>query len=398
METRLTVAWISDFPIEWLSGLPETLRSLPRQHPATWQLVLLDEFEKNSNLKLHVIALRKHIPTSVKFERNGVHFHVLKVTAGLRAPSLFWLDSVLIRRVLREIEPDMIHAWGTERGSALIATRLGLPFVVTIQGLLTWYCNVTKVHLYDRFAARLEDYSLRRTRVATTESKFAVGYLQQRYPQLKVYQAEHAPNWLFHRVARHPQTNPLRLLAVGTLGHRKGSDLLLHALNKLTPELDFELVVVGSTNNPWAQKLRCDLSPAFWNRIQFKHGLQPSEVGAELSKAAFTILPTRADTSPNAVKESVVAAVPVVASRVGGIPDYVFHGQNGLLFEAGSLQQLTDSIRVAAGHPLFSRGEVERASLTRNRNYLSPSQMAEDFLHVYELALGHAPTETQANR
>jgi hypothetical protein len=33
----LTVAWISDFPIEWLPDMPETVRTPHRRHPATWQ-------------------------------------------------------------------------------------------------------------------------------------------------------------------------------------------------------------------------------------------------------------------------------------------------------------------------------------------------------------------------
>ena len=37
-ERPLSVAWISDFPIEWLSEIPQELRHLPRRHPATWKL------------------------------------------------------------------------------------------------------------------------------------------------------------------------------------------------------------------------------------------------------------------------------------------------------------------------------------------------------------------------
>ena len=46
----LNVAWISDFPVEWLPDLPEPLRALPRRHPATWEIVLLSQFEKDPAL------------------------------------------------------------------------------------------------------------------------------------------------------------------------------------------------------------------------------------------------------------------------------------------------------------------------------------------------------------
>ena len=72
-----TVAWISDFPVEWLPDLPLPLRSLPKQHPGTWQMVLLSELEKNPALRVHVLILRKQIEKNFSFERNGVVFHIL---------------------------------------------------------------------------------------------------------------------------------------------------------------------------------------------------------------------------------------------------------------------------------------------------------------------------------
>jgi len=86
----LTVAWFSYFPVEWLSGVPEPVTRLPRQHPASWQRVLLTEFEKNPALRLHVVVLRKQFERNLTFERNGVTFHLIKTPGGLRAPSLFW--------------------------------------------------------------------------------------------------------------------------------------------------------------------------------------------------------------------------------------------------------------------------------------------------------------------
>jgi glycosyltransferase involved in cell wall biosynthesis len=96
------------------------------------------------------------------------------------------------------------------------------------------------------------------------------------------------------------------------------------------------------------------------------------------------IYPTRADTSPNSVKEAVVAGLPVVASAVGGIPDYVWPGRNGILFPSGDLEACVNAIRAAGEHPLFSQGEVEEDALNEARDYLSPRRMGEDFLKIYQ--------------
>lgn len=378
------VAWISSFPVEWLPEAPQWIQQLPRQHPYSWLRVLLGELENHQAVKLHVIALRKQFARNAVFERNGVTFHLIKTPGGFRASTWFWLDTWLIRRRLAEIKPDLVHAWGSEHGATLIATRLKCPFVATVQGLLTWYAEVTRVNFYHRLMARLEQWSLPRAPLVTTESRFAVEFLRRRWPQINVRQIEHAPDSLFHQVGRKPQTSPLRFIFVGGLSQVKGSDILITALDRLKRELPFELLVAGHPNADFAKMIRKQTSPEIWQRIQFRHHLSPAEVAAEVARATMMIFPTRADTSPNAVKEAVVAGLPVVASAVGGIPDYVRPGRNGILFAPENVAECVRAVRAACAHPLFRQGLVEATALNEVREYLSPRRMGEQFLEIYQ--------------
>lgn len=384
---NLTVAWISDFPIEWLADIPVELRHLPRRHPATWAMVLLAEFQKQSHLRIHVILLRGKIAQDLTFEQNGVIFHVLKANPKLRLASFFWLDTWKIRRVCQQIKPDVIHAWGSEKGASLIATRLSFPCVITIQGLFAWYREQISLPAYDRFVEVVERLSLRRASVVTTESRFAVKFLQERYPALRIHQAEHAPNPVFRQVQRRPQTKPLRLIAVGGLGYRKGTDLILAALERLRDEVEFTMTFVTNPNPAYVASLQQKVSAATWQRIEFKYHLLPPEVAQELETATLLVMPTRADTSPNAVKEAVVAGVPVVAAEIGGIPDYVVPDQNGLLFPVGEVEAFVQTLRTACAHPLFGQGQVSPATLAVMREYLAPELMAEKFRAAYAAAL-----------
>ncbi|HSU53370.1 MAG TPA: glycosyltransferase family 4 protein, partial [Candidatus Dormibacteraeota bacterium] len=327
----LTVLWIPDFPIEWIADLPDGLRDSPRRHPATWQLVLLSEFEKNRALKIHVMVMRHRIDRSFSFERNGVTYHVLKARPWTRLGSIFLLDAWLIRRLCRRIQPDLVHAWGSEKGGPLIARYVGYPYLTTVQGLYGWYKERVPMATYDHFIERLERIYLPRSPVVTTESNFAVRYLKDRYPQMRIQQAEHAPNQAFFQIKRQPQTNPLHFITVGGLGQRKGTDILFKSLDRLATEREFKLTVLTNPFPGYIDSLRAGVSEKFWNRIEFKYQLLPNQVAGELVSPTMLLLPTRADTSPNAVKEAVVAGVPVVSSNVGGIPDYVFPGKNGLL-------------------------------------------------------------------
>jgi glycosyltransferase involved in cell wall biosynthesis len=380
----LTVAWFSYFPLEWLSGMPEAVTRLPRLHPASWQRVLLAELEKVPDLRLHIVVLRKQFERDFTFERNGVKFHLVKTPAGMRAPSLFWVDTILIRRVLRAIKPDVVHAWGTEQGAALVANRLGYPRVATVQGLISWYAKVSPPSWHDRVAGFLENYTLPRCPVVTTESRFAVQYLRQRFEQLHVEQVEHAPDPVFHQVVRRPRTSPLRFIFVGAFDHRKGGDLLLSALDELRREIDLELLVVGKPRGTFLASLQSSVSPEFWRRIIFKEHLTHLEVAQELSTATMMVCSSRADVSPNAVKEAAVAGVPVVGTSVGGIPDYIFPGRNGVLCAPGNLADFIEAIRTACRHPRFSLGAVDAAALDEVRAYLSAKLMGQKFWQIYQ--------------
>lgn len=383
----LTVAWISDFPIEWLPEIPASLRHLPRRHPATWAMVLLAEFQKNPAVRVHVILLRSRIAGDITFEQDGVTFHVLKANPKLRLASIFWLDTVKIRRACSQIQPDVVHAWGSEKGAPLIAHRMPYPYVMTIQGLFAWYKERMSLPPYDRFVELIERRSLGRAPVVTTESTFAVKFLQEKYPAMKIHQAEHAPNQAFHQLQRRPQAQPLRFIAVGGLGHRKGTDLILAALEQLRDELDFTMTFITNPNPAYVAALQAQVSATTWQRVEFKYHLLPPEVAKELETATMLLMPTRADTSPNAVKEAVVAGLPVVAAEIGGIPDYVVPPKNGLLFPVGDLEAFIRSLREACKHPLFSKGQVDAEELIKAREYLSPALMARKFLAAYEATL-----------
>jgi glycosyltransferase involved in cell wall biosynthesis len=298
------------------------------------------------------------------------------------------LDALLIRKLLRRLQPALVHAWGTERAAALVASRLRLPYVVTMQGLLTWVIQaVPSVHAYVRFMALLEPYALRRARVVTCESRFAVRYLQDRYPNLSVRQAEHAPHTRFFKLERHPEPEFARILAVGTLGEGKGTDLLLKALDPIRETFKFSVTLVGGAAPAVVQALQSSVSAELWARVTIRQHLTSSEIARELSGATLLAHPTRVDNSPNSVKEAAVAGVPVVASEVGGIPDYITHGKNGLLFPAGDLKALEHSLREAMTHPLFAKGKVDPATWEAVRDYLSPERMGENFLGAYQAAL-----------
>jgi glycosyltransferase involved in cell wall biosynthesis len=386
-QRAMRVLWISDFPIEWLPDAPAEATTLPRQHALSWQRVLFEQFVQNGGIDLHVAVLRKSIRSHTQFTLRGATFYLRRMPGWLRAPTFFWPDTFALRKIVQEIRPDVIHAWGSEKGAALVAGRLGCPYLVTVQGLMQWYRELVPINRYERFAAFLEKRSLPHAPLVSTETPTAVRYLSERHTHAT--QIEHAPDPMFTRIVRRPCISPARLLFVGSFCYRKGGDLVLKALERLQSEA-FEFVVVGSIDSELKSRWDALAAGPLAGRLVLKSSLTAEQVAAELARATMEIFPTRADTSPNAVKEAAVAGVPVVGTRVGGIPDYIHQGRNGLLVESNDAVALTQAIETALRHPLFSRGEVEANALTEARAYLAPELMREKFIAAYRHVVNSA--------
>lgn len=394
----LRVAWFTYFPIEWLPELPPELQKLPRLHPATWQRVLWEEFRHDESLELHIIILRSHFPATIRFRRNNTTFHCIKTPGGTRATTLFWTDTFYVSRELKQIQPDLVHAWGSEFGGAAIASRLNWPALVTMQGILTWYGSVFPLNLHTKLARLAEPPSLRKAHVVTCESSFGMNYLAERYPHLKLLQVEHAPHPSFSQVVRRPQNDPLRIVCVGTFLFWKGADVVIQALARLETNKPFELFWIGAKDAALEADLRSKTPEALWKRITFKHNLSPAEIAAELSQATLFLHAARADNSPNSVKEAVVAGVPVIATNTGGIPDYVIPGKNGFLFASGNVDDCASKLQDAIAHPTFNKGLVDPATLSEMRAYLSASTMATKFKEAYSAVLKDDPRSTHSLR
>lgn len=387
-EVPKRVAWISHFPVEWLDGAPAEVTAIPRAHPAPWQRVLAAELARlYPELEIHAIALRRTFPRTMSFRMGNLHVHLLKTRGGLRATTLFWYDTLLIWRVLRRIKPDLIHAWGTEWCAPWVAKRLGYRFMVTMQGIFTWLRSIGwhNVHgrVYEDLSAYCERRVLKHARLVTAESRFAVGYLQDRLGLNNVWQIEHAPLQHFFTLRRVPAAGELRLLYVGYVSDRKGCGHLLMALDRLRAEFRFRLLLVGKRQQPFFDSVWGSVSSELRGRVAVEESLSAAEVGKELERATIFVFPTLADNSPNAVKEAAVVGVPVVATRVGGIPDYIFDGRNGILCEPGNVDALANALRVAFRHDLFRRGVVDPEAHSRVREYLAPERMARAFWNAY---------------
>ena len=104
--------------------------------------------------------------------------------------------------------------------------------------------------------------------------------------------------------------------------------------------------------------------------------------GERLRELDVLVQPSRADNFPLAVLEAMAAGVPVVATRVGGIPELVLDGETGLLVEPESPTALAEALDGLAASPERRRG-LGRRGRERAGEEFSPELTARRTVALY---------------
>jgi glycosyltransferase involved in cell wall biosynthesis len=173
----------------------------------------------------------------------------------------------------------------------------------------------------------------------------------------------------------------LFLASGGVQDQRKGWDLLDAALLKLFPQIpDLEVVIAGP------------VPPGFRTSSGVPVHLVGEVVGSEKLRALYAAasmvaVPSREDTMPLTAMEAQACGAPVVAFRIGGLPDIVDHQVTGYLaepFDPGDLAAGLAAMLVGTERPVAERARDRAVRLW------SPNVVAGSYTELYQTAIAAA--------
>jgi len=135
---------------------------------------------------------------------------------------------------------------------------------------------------------------------------------------------------------------------VGQLVSIKGVRFLIDAWSRLAIQgvlgPDDRLLIAGE--GPLRAELEARAKEAnVASSVRFLGGVPYARIGQLLACANALCLPSRNEGTPNVVVEALASGVPVVASRVGGVPELVREGVNGFLVDSGDVVALAARLR-----------------------------------------------------
>ena len=281
--------------------------------------------------------------------RSNGAFHLARELPALDGPAFFAALPFRIARELHEFKPHAVLAQGAhETAAALSARKLARTQTAVIVDLHGDWRAPTRLYgsrlrgLLSPAADRIALGALRRADGIRTVTAYTTGLVRE----LGLEPADEFPAYMdfdsFLQEAPKPLPSSPRALFIGVLERYKNVDGLAEAWRRVAPRVPAaRLHVVGSgALQPVVEQLVNDL-PAQTNWME---RLTPSEVAAALNDSTLLVLPSRSEGMGRVIVEAFCRARPVVASRVGGIPDLVQDGSNGLLVEPGDTDGLADAL------------------------------------------------------
>lgn len=180
------------------------------------------------------------------------------------------------------------------------------------------------------------------------------------------------------------------ILFVGGLEPRKGLEYLVHALEHVVDELpDARLIAVaktgfrGTDEVGWFKALSERLGIA--EHIEFRESVSQEKLLEYYSECDVLVLPSKTEGWGLALMEAMVCGKPVVASRVGGIPELVRDRVDGILVDAGDVRGLANAIVQLLRDPGL-RAKMGSAGANRAQEF-SWDSTARVVLDAYEKAL-----------
>jgi glycosyltransferase involved in cell wall biosynthesis len=293
----------------------------------------------------------------------------------------FWAS--LAPRVARELvrfRPDAVAAQSAYEAAAALAARAAVgkrtPVLVDVHG--DWR---TSTRLYGSplrralspAADRVALSALRRADGVRTVSPYTTGLVREvglepvdAFPAFMDLEPFLGP---VQPLPERPQA-----LFVGVLELYKNVDGLAEAWRLAAPAVPgARLRLVGSgTRTDVVERLLADLP----EQTSWTNRLETAEVAVALDASTALVLPSRSEGMGRVVVEALCRGRPVIATRVGGIPDLVRDGENGLLVGAGDTRALADALVRTLSDGQLAEGLAARARVSVEPWLATPEEYA----------------------
>lgn len=331
-----------------------------------------DKLEQLGNLTIHRYAnLGSH-------NKDAVH-RLAEMTRGIIA-----------------LSPDICHIHGTGTISKELYFALrnnGMPIIVTVHGLLQ---EEKKQALKRRFSLKHLYQYLIQTRGekqllnAVPRVIVDTAYVEDK---LREYQLRHTPEMhvipqgideTFYGINCNPDSRTL--LSVGAISPRKGHIYTVEMFNNLRARgIEAKLRIIGSlADNAYYEQLQQKIAASPYSfDITLEANLPRKELLKAYADAKLFVLHSCEESQGIVFAEAMATGLPVVATRIGGIPYVVVDGTSGLLCPYADIETMTDSVeRLLMDRKLWEQYSAAAQVIAKDYSW---EEIAGRIINLYKL-------------
>jgi glycosyltransferase involved in cell wall biosynthesis len=347
---------------------------------------------------MHAIVITNRWPHSLpayeEYEGIPVYRLSMRVPDGnIKVRLKYRLTHGSIKReifgILQKHDIELLHVQCVSSNGyyALLARdRLGLPLVVTTQGERTMDAN----QIYQR--SRFMNWSLRqllqKADYITACSRNTLDDMQDYWGQPFGARASVVYNGI--RLGDFEKSEPFAhdkpyILGIGRFVPQKGFDVLIKAFALATCETHDLLLAGEGAERAALEQLVASLG--IQSRVRFL-GRADRATAVQLFKGcSFFVLPSRHEPQGIVNLEAMASGKAVVASRVGGVPEIVLDGQNGVLVKAEDENELAEAITTMCADEVL-RQRLGAAGQSRAQQFSWPA-VAQQYIDIYDSVIAH---------
>jgi len=356
----------------------------PNEHPYPWVRTLAEALVRTGE-SVFVVALRRDVHKPLIFKENGVEYHfvpyphkIVRKLIPLSAPAK------AIRKYLEKLNPTIVHVQGAGIYSHA-ALNSHWPVVVTVHGIVSDYpIHLSKDHKRE---IMLEREVIEKARHIISISPYVTNWLQEFGYANKVYPIENPVNPVFYlsrpKSNHSTHQNVNRVLFVGGLAPRKRVEDAISSADQV-PEMKLDIVSHAFSSTDYRDKIMKMIQELKMNdHVNFCGYKEPETLSEIMHQSLCLILPTEAETAPLVIAEAMATGLPVIATRVGGIPYLIDDGHTGFLVDVGDTKSMADKIRILSRDQELWR-RMSKASVVQAKQRFYPDLVASSTLLAYK--------------
>ena len=307
-------------------------------------------------------------------------------------PETFWLKRPIdptavgrLMRLFRRNDIDVVHSHEFTMAvyGATAARLLAIPHVLTMHGSLT-ITNALRRRIALRWAIRRSAHAIAVSNATQLQFARDLGLRNSAFTVI------HNGVPLTSGNAERPRREfgctdgDVVILAVGNLDTRKNHRMLLEALVRLQQgglAVPWRLIIAGGRGgDQHSQLLEYVAAHRLGNRVHVV--TERNDIADLQALSDIFAMPSLWEGLPMAMLEAMVAGNAIIAAAVGGIPEAIVDGRDGILFSPGDLEALARGLGTLMTDPARRRA-FGTAALERSKREFTVEVMADRHLELY---------------